>query len=302
MQSSSSPVNLAEVLGCLSLSDANTNAMVFPADGGIGVLDVFASMFLQGEEKLASWPSKHNQYNIPLAREKCAGVLLDLALSTRTATAVAHHAKLHAAVDHALSDSKNLTKKAKKLLEDTVFQIKMYRDEQPTSSQSRQPVEATRAGEVAAVASQDDVSDTGHTVGGNICASFTPSIHRRAAMNNSTKSATLSKQTGGSVSQHMRGELLYTPHPSAADVVECSGPSSATPQSLSEGFLLSLQVERERMASAERAAERAQRNAELERAERERAAEREFRLVVVAAITVCASAIVCAVMATKSSR
>ena len=39
-EASASPINLAEVLSCMSLSDANTDAMVHPSDGGIGVLDV----------------------------------------------------------------------------------------------------------------------------------------------------------------------------------------------------------------------------------------------------------------------
>jgi hypothetical protein len=78
---------------------------------------------------------------------------------------------------------------------------------------------------------------------------------------------------------------------------------------LSEGFLLNVQVERERV-SAERA-ERAERAAAAERialrehaSERERAAERaaervaerELRLLIAAAMVVCASAVACAVL------
>jgi hypothetical protein len=79
----------------------------------------------------------------------------------------------------------------------------------------------------------------------------------------------------------------------------------ASSQSLSEGFLLNIQVQRER-ESAERA-ERAERAAVAERAalrehaaERERAAERaaerQVRLLIAAAMAVCASAVACAVL------
>jgi hypothetical protein len=126
-QSNGSPTTLAEVLGCLSLSDANTEAMVYPdtsGGGGIGVLDVFAMMFRQGPDVVNSWSNTASHYNVALAREKCAEVLLDLALSAKTASAVANHAQLLAAVDHALHDGENLTKTAKKVLDKLVFHVR----------------------------------------------------------------------------------------------------------------------------------------------------------------------------------
>jgi hypothetical protein len=128
--SSSSPVNLADVLGCLSLSDANTVAMVSPPDGGIGILDVFTMMFLQGDDIVGSWEAKSYRYNVGLARESCAVVLLNLALSARTAAAVANHAELLSAIDQALNDADNLTRRARKLLNDIVFQAKMVSGQQ----------------------------------------------------------------------------------------------------------------------------------------------------------------------------
>lgn len=119
--SATSPVNLADVLGCLSLSDANTDAMVSPPDGGIGILDVFTMIFRQGEDIVGSWENLSFRYNISLARESCAVVLLNLALSARTAAAVANHAELLSAIDQALNDTENLTKKGMKLLNGIVF-------------------------------------------------------------------------------------------------------------------------------------------------------------------------------------
>ena len=128
-EAATSPVNLADVLGCMSSSDANTDAMVRPSDGGIGVLEVFTMIMLQGESIVNSWANKAFRYNVPLAREKCAGVLLNLALSARTSDVVAQHAELGRAIDYALNDADNLTKTAKKLLNETLFQLKLVTGE-----------------------------------------------------------------------------------------------------------------------------------------------------------------------------
>lgn len=133
-KSGASPVNLAEVMGCLSSSDANTDAMVRPSDGGIGVLDVFKLIFRQGQQVVDTWVAVAFRYNVPLAREKCAVVLLNLALSERTAATVANHTELLSAVEHALADTENLTSKAKKLLDDTVFQVKLSKGEAEAST------------------------------------------------------------------------------------------------------------------------------------------------------------------------
>ena len=119
-----SPVNLAEVLDYLSSSDANTDAMVAPSDGGVGILDLFTIMFTQGEDTVATWEPAQFRYNVSVARESCAVVLLNLALSAQTAAAVANHAELRAAIEHALDDAVNLTNRAKKLLDHVVFQTR----------------------------------------------------------------------------------------------------------------------------------------------------------------------------------
>jgi hypothetical protein len=121
-------------MGGLSSSDANTDAMVRPSDGGIGVLDVFKLIFRQGQQVVDTWVTVTFRYNVPLAREKCAVVLLNLALSERTAATVANHTELLSAVEHALADTENLTSKAKKLLDDTVFQVKLSKGEAEAST------------------------------------------------------------------------------------------------------------------------------------------------------------------------
>jgi hypothetical protein len=139
----SSPVNLAEVLGCLSLSDANTDAMVSPPDGGIGILDVFTMIFLQGDDIVGSWETTSYRYNIREARASCAVVLLNLALSARTAAAVANHAELLSAIDQALNDADNLTRRARKVLNDIVFQAKMVTAGQQGVTARRAAAEAS---------------------------------------------------------------------------------------------------------------------------------------------------------------
>eukprot|EP01052_Picozoa_sp_SAG31_P041237 SAG31_NODE_6198_length_2127_cov_2.927022_1_plen_638_part_10 len=134
--SGASPIILGEALSCLSASDANTQAMVSPLDGGIGVLDVFTLIFQQDEQTPRAnggrMVSESFRYNIPKAREKCAEILLNLALSGKTAATVARHEQLLSAVAHTLADGKHLTVTAKRLLNDTIFQVKNVRGDLAT--------------------------------------------------------------------------------------------------------------------------------------------------------------------------
>ena len=123
-ESFSSLANLADVMKYLSVSDANTAAMVYPSNGGTGVLDVFTTI-LQQDVKIVEARSPAYRYNVAVGREKCCAVLLDLALSDQTAKAVASHIQLLSAAEHALADTDNLTETAKKLLKDILFQVKL---------------------------------------------------------------------------------------------------------------------------------------------------------------------------------
>jgi hypothetical protein len=141
-ESSFSAVNLASTLGCLSSSEANTDVMVNPPDGGMGILDVFTMMFLQGSDVVGRWENMSFRYNVGQARESCAVVLLNLALSARTASAVARHAGLNLAIAHALGDTENLTKKAEKLLNDIKWGLRMTTSTQ--DEEQRTPAQAVQ--------------------------------------------------------------------------------------------------------------------------------------------------------------
>lgn len=132
-ESGASPIILGEALSCLSSSDANTEAMVSPSDGGIGMLDVFTLIF---QQDVQTPDNQSFRYNIPKAREKCAKILLNLALSGKTAVTVARHKQLLSAVAHTLADGKHLTVAAKRLLNDTIFQVKNVRGELAPSNKA----------------------------------------------------------------------------------------------------------------------------------------------------------------------
>ncbi len=111
-----------DALFALSVSDANTAAM---ADAG--VLDTIALALSQGKDIIEARDS-FLQYPIPKAREACARVLLNLSLSEKTVCAVSQHTSLHKAIEAAIADADNLTRKAGKLLSDVQFQLKLMAD------------------------------------------------------------------------------------------------------------------------------------------------------------------------------
>ena len=77
--------NVASVLVTMSISDANTESLVAG-----GVLDALVLAFCQSADEIKS-RSSYFRYNVIEAREVCSVMLLNLALSAKTAKRVADH-------------------------------------------------------------------------------------------------------------------------------------------------------------------------------------------------------------------
>ena len=130
-KSFASAVNIAEVLLAMSASDANTENLL-----ASGVLDAMELVLTQGEDVLdgrQSWL----RYNIAAARQACASVLLNLALSQKTHLQVAGHAGIAEGLQGALADEANLTPKSRKLLSDCLFQVQLATDGAATPRTAR---------------------------------------------------------------------------------------------------------------------------------------------------------------------
>lgn len=128
----------AEAVFAISISDANTKKLVES-----GVLTLITSTLRRDQDELDRRSSSsstaaatvndnsgqhwrvYGTYNIKAAREAIIGILLNLALSIHTAKTVATHPGLEDALDHALRDTENLTPKAKKMIADIRFQLRM---------------------------------------------------------------------------------------------------------------------------------------------------------------------------------
>ena len=125
----------------MSISDANTTVMV-----DAGVLDAFALAFSQGADVLGQRESLYG-YDIPKAREACARVLLNLALSEKTVAAVAGHAALRSAIEAAAADGENLTQATTKMLKDVQFQLSLAGDAELAAERVKAAQAATAADE-----------------------------------------------------------------------------------------------------------------------------------------------------------
>jgi hypothetical protein len=135
------PVAQCDSLRAISISDANTPALI---EGDI--LGCITLALTQGPEVVNQRESFHT-YNVPAAREACLALLLNLALSDKTASAVLADAVLKGAIEQALSDGSNLTPKANKYISDIKFQLCLAADS---------GLAAERLKAAQAEASQDD--------------------------------------------------------------------------------------------------------------------------------------------------
>lgn len=140
-RSPSSPAALCGVLLCLSVSDANTMALVEnPKDGAhSGLLGAIVLGLTISDEVIQA---REGPYSFPLdqCRQGLSEVLLNLVLSDRTASAVLEYEGLQDAVASALADGAHLTAQTKKKLDDVVFQIK-----QATELAAPSPVDSSAA-------------------------------------------------------------------------------------------------------------------------------------------------------------
>ena len=117
------PVAQCDSLRAISISDANTPALV---EGGI--LGCITLALTQGPDVVNQREGFHSSYNVPAAREACLALLLNLALSDKTTSAVLADAELKGAIEQALSDGANLTPKANKYIAEIKFQLSLAAD------------------------------------------------------------------------------------------------------------------------------------------------------------------------------
>ena len=124
--------NQIQTLESLTTSDGNTQAVV-----DAGALDILATALTQSPDVVQArvWSF---QYPVPGARERAAAVILNLALSEKTAAAVVAHEGLRKAIDHALGDTENLTKNANQHLNDALFQFDMVGGKGKEKAEMRQ--------------------------------------------------------------------------------------------------------------------------------------------------------------------
>jgi hypothetical protein len=109
-------------LFAISISDANTPALI-EAD----ILGCLTVVLTQGPD-VVNQREPFWRYDVLAAREACLPLLLNLALSEKTVSAVLGNEDLKAAIEHALSDEANLTPKAKKHITDIKFQLRLAAD------------------------------------------------------------------------------------------------------------------------------------------------------------------------------
>jgi hypothetical protein len=150
-----SPVNMANCLLPLSISDANTAALVnslaragasavgvsgydrdqpvtagmlepsfSPKDGSrpCKILDSIALALSQGKDVVTSRKTWF-RYDVAMARESISEVLLNLSLSEKTVDAVEGHTELQSAIKSALADEESLTPKTGRRLNDVLFRL-----------------------------------------------------------------------------------------------------------------------------------------------------------------------------------
>lgn len=140
-----SPVNMANCLLPLSISDANTAVLVHSlartglavdtTDSASGysrekddgsrsckILDSITVALAQGKDVVSSRKTWF-RYDVAMARESISEVLLNLSLSEKTVEAVEGHAELQSAIKNALTDEESLTPKTKKRLNNVLFRL-----------------------------------------------------------------------------------------------------------------------------------------------------------------------------------
>ena len=126
-RNASSPLNLIHCITEISISDANTAALVQPGEGMVGILDVFAVALQQGRDAMETWKG-WCKYNVMDVREASSAILLNLTLSEKTTSAVQAHGDLIASINYALADEPNLSRRCKKRLEDILFHLDVNTD------------------------------------------------------------------------------------------------------------------------------------------------------------------------------
>ncbi len=145
-----SPVNMCQCILCLSISDGNTLALVNSSaisETGMpcGLLDSIALALNQGAD-VVEQRNSFMHYDITMAREYAAAVLLNLALSDQTVGAVLAHDDVKKGIDNALGDSAHLTTKATKRLKDTLFRLQLVTEDgaQAVKQRREAAIEGTR--------------------------------------------------------------------------------------------------------------------------------------------------------------
>jgi hypothetical protein len=132
-RNSASPLNLLHCITEISISDANTAALVQPGEGKVGILDVFAVALQQGRDAMEGWKSWH-KYSVMDVREASSAILLNLTLSEKTIALVQAHEDLIASIHHALADETNLSRRCKKRLDDILFHLDVATEKGKTAA------------------------------------------------------------------------------------------------------------------------------------------------------------------------